>query len=142
MSSTAKWLPTSIDRPSRRKRHQPPTSPPQKNIGSARITNYKTFKVALGNCSICSILATPPHEWHSQPLESTRHAGNYFVPLSIRPIIIFFVAEVLSNYLTTDGLKKIFSTSGGPQRPEARGICHVCHMVNPALLSCRVRRAV
>ena len=45
----------------------------------------------------------------------------------------FLVAEVLSNYLTTDGLKKIFSTSGGPLRPEARGICHICHMVNPAL---------
>ena len=27
----------------------------------------------------------------------------------------------------------IFSTSGGPLRPEARGICHICHMVNPAL---------
>jgi len=43
----------------------------------------------------------------------------------------FFVADVMSNYLTTDGLKKFFSTSGGP--PEARGICHICHMVNPAL---------
>jgi len=32
-------------------------------------------------------------------------AGNYFVPLSIRPIIICVVAEVMSNYLTTDGLK-------------------------------------
>ena len=39
----------------------------------------------------------------------------------------------MSNYLTSDGLKKIFSTSGGPLRPEARGICHICHMVNPAL---------
>ena len=29
----------------------------------------------------------------------------------------FFVAEVMSNYLTTDGLKIFFSTSGGP--PEA-----------------------
>jgi len=29
------------------------------------------------------------HEWHSQPLESTRHAGNYFVPISIRPIFMF-----------------------------------------------------
>ena len=28
-------------------------------------------------------------QWHSQPLESTRHAGNYFVPISIRPIFIF-----------------------------------------------------
>jgi len=28
------------------------------------------------------------HEWHSQPLESTRHAGSYFVPISIRPIFV------------------------------------------------------
>ena len=35
--------------------------------------------------------------YHSQPLESIRRAGNYFVPLSIglRPILIFFVAEVV-----------------------------------------------
>ena len=71
--------------------------------------------------------------YHSQPLESIRHAGNYFVPLSIRPIFIFVVAEVMSNYLTTEGLKIFFSTSGGPLWPEARGICHICHMVNPAL---------
>jgi len=75
------------------------------------------------------------HEWHSQPLESTRHAGNYFVPLSIRPIFIF-VAEVMSNYLTTDGLKNFFYFRR-PLRPEARGICHICHMVNPALVESR-----
>jgi len=43
------------------------------------------------------------------------------------PFLFFVVAEVMSNYLTTDGLKK-FSLL-----PEARGICHICHMVNPAL---------
>ena len=59
-------------------------------------------------------LPEPPYlrettTYHSQPLESIRHAGNYFVPISIRPIFLFFVvAEVMSNYLTTDGLK-IFS---------------------------------
>ena len=64
-------------------------------------------------------LPEPPYlretkTYHSQPLESIRHghAGNYFVPLSIRPIFIFVVAEVMSNYLTTDGLRKF--TSGGP----------------------------
>jgi len=72
-------------------------------------------------------LPEPPYlretkTYHSQPLESIRHAGNYFVPLSVRPILIF-VAEVTSNYLTTDGLKKFFSTSGGP--PEARGPWHL-----------------
>ena len=30
---------------------------------------------------------------------------------------LFFVADVMSNYLTTDALKNFFSTSGGP--PEA-----------------------
>jgi len=71
--------------------------------------------------------------YHSQPLESTRHAGNYFVPLSIRSIFIFFVADVMSNYLTTDGLKKISLLPEAPLRPEGRGICHICHMVNSAL---------
>jgi len=39
----------------------------------------------------------------------------------------------MSNYLTTDGLKKISLLPEAPLRPEARGICHICHMVNPAL---------
>ena len=34
------------------------------------------------------------HEWHSQPLELTRHAGNYFVPISIRPIFIFLLQKL------------------------------------------------
>ena len=57
-------------------------------------------------------LPEPPYlcktkTYHSQPLESIQHAGNFFnIPLSIRPILIFVVAEVTSNYLTTDGLKK------------------------------------
>jgi len=40
----------------------------------------------------------------------------------------------MSNYLTTDGLKKFSLLPEAPLRPEARGICHNCHMVNPALL--------
>jgi len=47
---------------------------------------------------------------------------------------LFFVAEVMSNYLTTDGLKKISLLPEAPLRPEARGICHICNMVDPALL--------
>ena len=80
--------------------------------------------------------------YHSQPLESL---DTTYWQL-FRPDINaahFFVAEVMSNYLTTDGLKKIFSTSGGPLRPGARGICHICHVVNPALpvtMSCRSLR--
>jgi len=46
---------------------------------------------------------------------------------------LFFVAEVMSNYLTTDGLKKFSLLSEALLRPEACGICHICHMVNPAL---------
>jgi len=45
----------------------------------------------------------------------------------------FFVAEVMSNYLTTDGLKTFSLLPDAPFRPEARGICLICHMVNPAL---------
>jgi len=32
--------------------------------------------------------------YHSQPLESTRRAGNYFVPISIRPIFIFLLQKL------------------------------------------------
>jgi len=41
----------------------------------------------------------------------------------------------MSNYLTTDGLKNFSLLPEAPLRPEARGICHICHMVNPALMS-------
>ena len=37
----------------------------------------------------------------------------------------FFVAEVMSNYLTTDGLKKFSLLPEAPLRSEARGICHL-----------------
>jgi len=39
----------------------------------------------------------------------------------------------MSNYLTTDGLKK-FSLLPEVPRLEARGICHICHIVNLALI--------
>ena len=39
----------------------------------------------------------------------------------------------MSNYLTIDGLKKNSLLPEAPLRPKARGICHICHMVNPAL---------
>ena len=39
----------------------------------------------------------------------------------------------MSNYSTTDGLKKFSLLPEAPLRPEARDICHICHMVNPAL---------
>ena len=84
-----------------------------------------------------SYLPEPPYlrdtkTYHSQPLESIRHAGNYFVPLSIRPIFIFFVTEVMSNYLTRPA-ENFFLLPEAPLWPEARGICHICHIVNPAL---------
>jgi len=41
----------------------------------------------------------------------------------------------MSNYLTTDGLKKTSLLPEAPLRPEARGICHICHMVNPTLIT-------
>ena len=63
-----------------------------------------------------------------------RHAGNYFVPILIRPIFIFVVADVMSNYLTTGRLKKFSLLPEAPLGPEARGICRICHMVNPELI--------
>ena len=42
-----------------------------------------------------------------------------FVPISIRPIFIFLVAVVMSNYLTTDGLKTISLLPEAPLRPVA-----------------------
>ena len=64
---------------------------------------------------------------------SGNETSNWGDWISIRPIFYFFVAEVMSNYLTTDGLKKNSLLPEAPLRPEARGICHICHMVNPAL---------
>jgi len=69
-------------------------------------------------------LPEPPYlretkTYHSQPDESIglRHAGNFSYPAINTAHFYFFVTEVMSNYLTTDGLKFFFSTSGGP--PEA-----------------------
>ena len=49
-------------------------------------------------------------------------------------LLFFFVAEVMSDYLTTDGLRKFSLLPEALLRAEARGICHICHMVNPALI--------
>ena len=47
---------------------------------------------------------------------------------------LFFCCRSYVKLLDYWRAENIFSTSGGPLRPEARGICHICHMVNPALL--------
>jgi len=62
-----------------------------------------------------------------------RHAGNFLYPAINTTHFYFFVAEIMSHYLTTVGLKKFSLLPEAPLRPEARGICHICHMVNPAL---------
>ena len=66
-------------------------------------------------------LPEPPYlretkTYHSQPLESIRHAGNYFVPLSIRPIFIFCCRSYVT-LLDYGRAENFLSTSGGP--PEA-----------------------
>ena len=108
-----------------------------------RTNLYPPTSVPDANRGRGTYLPEPPYlretkTYHSQPFESIRHAGNYFVPISIRPIFIFF-AEVTSNYLTTGGLKKISLLPEASRRPEARGICHICHTVNPALTHLRKR---
>ena len=61
-----------------------------------------------------------------------------FRPVSIRPIFIFCCCISYVKLLDYWRAEKNFSrpTSGGPLRPEARGICH---MANPALRLATVR---
>ena len=64
----------------------------------------------------------------------SRHDGNYFASLSIRLIFIFFCCRSyvkLLDYWQAE--KKFLYFRKPPLWPEARGICHICHMVNPAL---------
>ena len=68
-------------------------------------------------------LPEPPYlretkTYHSQPLKSIRHAGNYFVPLSMRPIFSFCCRSYV-KLLDYWRAEKNFSTSGGPLRPVA-----------------------
>jgi len=83
--------------------------------------------------------SSPAANTHPTPLSGTG-ADVFFDMLAIissryqyGPFFSFFVAEFTSNYSTTDGLKKISLLPEAPLRPEARGICHICHMVNPAM---------
>jgi len=85
-------------------------------------------------------LPKPPYlretkTYHSQPLESIRHAGNYFVLYQYGPFL-FFCCISYVKLLDYWRAEKNFSTSGGPLSPEARGICH---MANPALRLATVR---
>ena len=73
---------------------------------------------------------------------NTTMSVQFSSSLSQRPIFTFFVADVTSNYLTTDGLKIFSLLPEAPLRPEARGICHICHMVDPALDSSGMRMSV
>jgi len=83
-------------------------------------------------------LPEPPYlcetkTYHSLPLDTT--CWQLFRPAINTAHFLFFVAEVnMPNYLTTDGLKKFSLLPETPLRPEARGICHICHVVNPALI--------
>ena len=53
---------------------------------------------------------------HSPPVESIRHAGNFFISRYQCGPFLFFVAEVMSNYLTTDGLKTFSLLPEAPPR--------------------------
>jgi len=66
--------------------HFPSTSVPSGTfLGSAYLRETKTYD--------------------SPPVESIRHAGNFLYPAINTAHFYFFVAEAMSNYLTTDGLK-------------------------------------
>jgi len=57
--------------------------------------------------------------YHSQPFESIRHAGNNISSRYQYGPFLFFVTEVMSNCLTTDGPKKFSLLPEAPLRPEA-----------------------
>ena len=89
-----------------------------------------------------AIICPSPHTYARQrPITTTASHSSLYDMLAISsryqygPFLFFVVAEVTSNYLTTDGLKKLSLLPEAPLRPEARGICHICHMVNPALMA-------
>ena len=90
---------------------------PKKEVGGTPETSAGSMPTeARGN-----YLPEPPYlretkTYHShQPVESMRHAGNFLYPaINTAHFYFFVVAEVMSHYLTTDWLKKNFSTSGGP----------------------------
>jgi len=63
--------------------------------------------------------------YHSQPLESI-HVGNYFVPISIRPIFIFCCCRSYVKLLDYWQAENFFSTSGGPS--EAWDPWHLAHL--------------
>jgi len=83
-----------------------------------------------------AIICPSPLTYARQRLITATQSSRYDmlaifnIPLSIRPIFIFCCRSYV-KLLDYWRAEKIFSTSGGP--PEARGICHICHMVNPAL---------
>ena len=76
-------------------------------------------------------LPEPPYlretkTYHSQSVESIRHAGNYFVPLSIRPIFIFFCCRSYVKLLDYWRAENFFLYFQRP--PEAWGPCHLPHL--------------
>jgi len=74
--------------------------------------------------------------YHSQPLDRVdTTCWQLFRPAISTAHCYFFAAEVMTNYLTTDGLKKLSLLPEAPLMPEVRGICDICHMVHPALTS-------
>jgi len=54
--------------------------------------------------------------FHSQPLESSRYDMLAIISsrYQYRPFLFFVVAEVMSNYLTTDGLKFFYLLPEAP----------------------------
>jgi len=89
---------------------------------------------------VAIICPSPLTYARQRPITTTASHSSLYDMLAISsryqygPFLFFVVVDVTSNYLTTDGLKKLSLLPEAPLRPEARGICHICHMVNPALI--------
>ena len=77
------WLTHIRGHPSAAGRAQDRESSPARDRRSTTVPCHQLRPRGTSN-----ITASLSLDW-GQPLESTRHTGNYFVPISIRPIFIF-----------------------------------------------------
>ena len=70
---------------------------------------------------------------HSSRVDTT--CWQLFRP-AIDTVHFYFLLQKLCQVELSVGLKKLSLLPEAPTtRPEARGICHICHVVDPALCS-------
>jgi len=111
----------------------------KRSLNGCRSSNHKTMGGPVPDyCqSPVAIIYPSPltyarQTYHSQPLQS-RHDGNYFACYQYGSFLFFLLQKLCQITWLLTGWKKISLLPEAPLWPEARGICHICHMANPAL---------